>query len=243
LSAVPGSYDTRAQEAVRALSGVLTKAGISFGILGSEENCDGNEVHQLGESGLFEMLAEKNIACFKNLGVKKIITYSPHAYNAMKNDYPRYGGTFEVFHYTHVLRNLIEAGGIGTTSGLPRRFSFHDPCYLGRWNSEYEAPRGVLRNIGGVQLVEMEKTREGALCCGGGGGNFQLDLLGGSEDSPARRRVREAVERGVDVLAVSCPKCLVMLEDAATSECLEGRLAIRDIAEITAEAWGIAVVK
>jgi Fe-S oxidoreductase len=234
-----GSYDTRAQEAARALAGVLTKAGVSFGVLGSEETCDGNAVRQMGESGLFEMLAEENIARFKDLGVKKIITYSPHAYNTMKNDYPDRGGTFEVSHYTQILRDLMESGRIGSTRNLPARVAFHDPCYLGRWNSEYEAPRCVLNSIGDVKLVEMDKTGEGALCCGGGGGNFQLDLLGGSEDSPARRRVREAVERGVDVLAVACPKCLVMLNDAVTSEGFEGKLMVRDISEILAEALDI----
>jgi Fe-S oxidoreductase len=238
-----GSYDTRAQEAVRALAAVLTKAGVSFGILGGDENCDGNEARQLGEWGLFEVLAEENIGRFKNLGVKKIITYSPHAYNAMKNNYPDYGGDFEVFHYTQILRDHIESGKLEVTGGLTTKVAFHDPCYLGRWNNEYQAPRTILRALEGVEVVDLQKTEEGALCCGGGGGNFQIDLLGGSEDSPARRRVREAAATGVEILAVACPKCLVMLNDAVASEGLEDRLAVQDISEIVAEMWSTKAMK
>lgn len=234
-----GSYDTRAQEATKALARVMMKFGVSFGVLGSAENCDGNEVHKLGESGLFEMLMENNIAQFKNMGVQKIITFSPHAYNAMKSYYHQYGADFEVFHYTQLLRELTEAGRIQASKGFHARVAFHDPCFLGRWNNEYEAPRNSLRVIKGVELIEMDKNRGGALCCGGGGGNFQIDLLGGSENSPARRRVREAHEVGADILAVACPKCLVMLEDALKAEDLAGVLSIQDISEIFEEAFSL----
>jgi len=234
-----GSYDTRAQEAARALAMVMMKAGISFGILGSEETCDGNEVHQLGEMGLFEMLAGNNISTFNDLDVQKIITFSPHAYNAMKNSCNQYGRNFQVFHYTHLLCGLAEAGKINTSKGFHARVTFHDPCFLGRWNDEYEAPRSVLNAIKGIELIEMNKNREGALCCGGGGGNFQINLLGGSESSPARRRVREAHEAGANILAVACSKCLVMLDDAVKSEELGDKLAVMDISEIVAKGCGI----
>ena len=232
-----GSYDTRAQEAARALATVMMKAGVSFGILGSGETCDGNEVHQLGEMGLFETLAGNNISTFKDLGVQKIITFSPHAYNAMKNSYNQYGGNFQVFHYTQILRDLIEAGKITPSNGLAASVAFHDPCFLGRWNDEYEAPRAVLSAIKGVELIEMGKNKEGTLCCGGGGGNFQIDLLGGSESSPARRRVREACETGANILAVACPKCLVMLDDAIRSEGIGESIAVMDISEIIKDSY------
>lgn len=234
-----GSYDTRAQDAVRALAMVLLKAGVSFGILGNEETCDGNEVHKLGESGLFEMLAESNTKQFKDMGISKIITFSPHAYNAIKNYYPQYEGDFEVFHYTQILQCLTEEKKIDTQNGFNAKVTFHDPCFLGRWNEEYEAPRDVLRSVKGIDLIEMEKNREGSLCCGGGAGNFQIDLLGGSESSPARRRVREAHEAGADILVVACPKCLVMLKEAVESEGMKEELSVMDISEVVAKACSI----
>ncbi len=234
-----GSYDARARRSALALSQILRRAGVSFGVLGNEENCDGNEVHKLGEQGLFEVLAQDNITRFKGLGVKKIITLSPHAFNAFKNHYPAYGGDFSIFHYTHVINGLLKAGRIRFSDNMHVRVAYHDPCFLGRWNNEYEAPREILKAIPGVDLVEMEKNRESALCCGGGGGNFQIDLLGGSENSPARRRIREALKAGARVLAVACPKCLIMFEDAVKSEGLEENLSVLDISEIAAKAWGM----
>ncbi len=234
-----GSYDTRAQHSSRTLGALLGMAGVSFGVLGSEENCDGNEVDKLGEAGLFEMLAEGNIANYNGLGVKKIITLSPHAYNAMKNLYPRYGGNFQVFHYTQILLELISAGRLDLSMGLNAKVTYHDPCFLGRWNGQYEAPRQLLGTVPSLGLIEMEKNRDGALCCGGGAGNFEIDLLGGSGSSPARRRVREAAASGADILAAACPKCLVMLEDAVKAEELEEKIAVKDIIEIIAGACGI----
>lgn len=232
-----GSYDTRAQKAAKALATVMMKAGVSFGVLGSEEGCDGNEVYKLGELGLFETLAERNITQFKKLGVKRIITFSPHAYNALKNYYSHYGGSFEVFHYTQILKDIVETETRHKMGWVSARVTFHDPCFLGRWNDEFEAPRAILKAVRGLELVEMDKSRESALCCGGGAGNFHIDLLGGSEDSPARRRVREALDKGAGILAVACPKCLVMLTDATKSEGLEDKLSVMDISEIVAQSW------
>lgn len=231
-----GSYDTRVKEVAKTLGEVLLKAGVSFGVLGSEENCDGNEVNKLGEESLFQVLAEGNIQKFKDLGVKKIVALSPHSYNAIKNDYPSFDGSFEVFHYTQLLRDLIKDGKLDVSGGFNAKVTYHDPCFLGRWNEEYDAPRAVLAAIPGVELVEMERNRQGALCCGGGGGNFYTDFLGGSKDSPARIRIREAYATGANVVAVACPNCMTMLEDAVKAEELEGKLKIRDISEIVGEA-------
>jgi Fe-S oxidoreductase len=234
-----GSYDTGARQATRALAHLLHKAGVSCGILGSEETCDGNEVHSLGETGLFEMLIEGNIAVFKKLGVQKIITLSPHALNVFRNHYPGYGGDFSVSHYTEIILDLLKTGRLQLSRGLGESITYHDPCFLGRWNGEYETPREILRAIPSAGFVEMEKNREGATCCGGGGGNFHIDLLGGSETSPARRRVREACETGARILAVACPKCRIMLEDAVKSEGFEERLSVMDISEIVAKVCGM----
>lgn len=231
-----GSYDERGNRIARALGEVLLHSGLSFGILGSEESCDGNEVNMLGEEGLFELLATENIKKFKELNVKKIVTLSPHAYNAMKGEYPQYGGSFEVKHYTQLLRDIIRKGKIDVSKGLNARVTYHDPCFLGRYNGQYDAPREILQSIPGIELMEMERNRENSFCCGGGAGNFYTDFLHGGENSPGRIRVREAYDTGAKILAVACPSCMTMLEDAAKTEGLDEKLAVKDIAEIVKEA-------
>jgi Fe-S oxidoreductase len=231
-----GSYDTRSQQTAKALGSVLLEAGVSFGILGAEEKCDGNEVLRLGERDLFEHLAEENIKALKELKVKSIITLSPHSYNVMKNEYPNLGADFEVIHYTQFFRDLIKNKQLKIKKGIEARVTYHDPCFLGRYNDVYDAPREILTFIPGISLVEMHRVRENSFCCGGGGGNFYTDLIGGKENSPNRIRVMEAYNTGAQVLAVACPVCVTMLEDAVKSEELEDRLAVKDIAEIVMEA-------
>jgi Fe-S oxidoreductase len=231
-----GSYDSRAQQIARSLAIVLKKAGVSFGILGAQEKSDGNEVEMLGEDGLFEQLAEKNIRLFNERSVKKIITLSPHAYNAFKNNYPALGGDFDIFHYTQILRYLFCEGKLKGNMSTSDRVTFHDPCFLGRWNGEFEAPRAILKSLSGLKLTEMQRKKKGALCCGGGSGNFYTDFLGGSEDSPARIRVRQALASGAKILAVACPNCQTMLEDAVKVEGLEAQLVVKDIAELVVES-------
>lgn len=226
-----GSYDERGKKIARAVGNLLVKAGLSIGILGDKENCDGNEVHTLGEAGLFQFLAEKNIALFRDLGVKKIITLDPHAFNTFKKDYPALDGEFEIYHYTQVLAPLIQSGKIPLKE-LNDKITYHDPCYLGRHNGEYNAPRKILKAIPGIELVEMDRSRENAFCCGGGGGNFFTDILGGGEDSPSRIRVKEALDTGAGIIAVACPQCAKMLDDAVKIEQLDDRIKVMDVAEI-----------
>ena len=226
-----GSYDERGKKIARAVGNLLVKAGVSIGILGGKENCDGNEVRTLGEAGLFQFLAEKNIVLFRDLGVKKIITLDPHAFNTFKKDYPALDGEFEVYHYTQILAPLIQSGKIPLKK-LNDKITYHDPCYLGRHNGEYNAPRKILKAIPGIELVEMDRSRENAFCCGGGGGNFFTDILGGGEDSPSRIRVREALDTGTGIIAVACPQCAKMLDDAVKIEQLDDRLKVMDVAEI-----------
>ena len=230
-----GSYDERARKIAKAAGSLLVKAGVSLGILGDRETCDGNEVKSLGELGLFQFLAEQNIDLFKEIGVTKVITLDPHSFNAFKNDYPAFGGEFEVCHYTQVLAPLMHS------KKLPLRdyevsITFHDPCYLGRHNGEYDAPRKILESIPKVELIEMDRSRENAFCCGGGGGNFFTDILGGGEDSPNRIRVREALTAGAQILAVACPQCAKMLEDAIKAEEAEQQIEVLDVAEIVTRA-------
>ncbi len=226
-----GSYDEVGQRMARNVGGLLSAVGLSVGILGYRETCDGNEVKVLGETGLFAQLAENNIMEFKKMDVKKIITLDPHALNTFKKDYPKLRGNFEVFHFTEILAGLIEDKKIAL-SKFQAKVTYHDPCYLGRHNQIYSPPREILKSIPGLELVEMRRNRESAFCCGGGGGNFFTDIIGPGEDSPARVRVREALETSAEILAVVCPQCAKMLEDAVKAEALDDKLQVMDVAEI-----------
>ena len=230
-----GSYDENGQRMARSLTDVLSAAGVSFGILGNDEECCGNEIYMLGEMGLFQVLAEKNSQQFKELGVRKIITLSPHAYNVMKNIYPDSGESLKVYHYTQVLNSLARDKKL-KFSGNKAKVTYQDPCFLGRYNQIYDEPRQVLQSIPGIELVEMKRNRKDSFCCGGGSGNFIMDLLAGSEDSPGRVRVREAYETGADTLAVACPSCLTIFTDAAKTEDLDTKLAVKDISQIVKES-------
>jgi Fe-S oxidoreductase len=233
------SYDDRAIKIAKALSNVLKSAHVSFGILGREEKCDGNEVHLVGDKWLFQVIAEQNIQKFKELGVKRIIVLSPHSWNAFRNEYGKFGCEFEALHYTQLMQDLIKDGQLTFPGEVNARVAYHDSCYLGRHNGEYESPRAILQSIQGVELIEMERNRDNAFCCGGGGGNFFSDILGVGENSPARIRVREARDTGCEILAVACPICAGMLSDAVKIEELEKEIQVRDIAEIAVEAMAV----
>ncbi len=224
-----GSYDTRSRGAARALGSLLLRAGVSFGILGEAEECDGNEVRLLGEQGLFERQRDRNMESFRKLGVKKIVTLSPHSYNALRN---HHHADLQVLHYTQLLRDLVRSGALPVPGELRARVTYHDPCFLGRHNGEYDAPREILHSIPGIELVEMERARGTAFCCGGGGANFYTGISARGKDQASNARIREAAAAGAEVLAVACPVCLMMLEDAAKSEGLDELIAVRDVAEI-----------
>jgi len=226
-----GAFDSRGQEIARSVATLLNRLGVSFGILGDREVSDGNEANAMGESELFRLLAEENIKNFNSAKVKKIITLSPHGLNALKNDYPALGGVYQVFHYTQIL--AAHADWLQYKNDLQNvQVTYHDPCYLGRHNWEYGSARKILTAIPGVELHEMERSMQNALCCGGGGGNLFTDILGNGPKSPTQSRVAEALDTGADILAVSCPTCAVMLEDAVKSANLDERIQVREISEI-----------
>ena len=227
------SFDEKVHKTAQAVGRLFLKAGVSFGILGSQEECDGNEIHMLGESRIFDTLRDTNTAIFQKAGVRKIITLSPHSYNVLRKEY---AGGLEVLHYTQVLRDLITAGRLKPASNLNVKVTYHDPCFLGRHANEYEAPRDILKSVLGLELVEMERNRENSFCCGGGSGNFYTDFFGGHPTSPSRIRVREAARTGAAILAVACPTCTVMLGEAMKDETLEERMALKDISEIVQES-------
>ncbi|MCU0599650.1 MAG: (Fe-S)-binding protein [Desulfobacterales bacterium] len=229
-----GAYDPRGREIARSVAKLLQRAGVSFGVMMENLVSDGNDVKAMGETLLFEDLARQNITALNASGVKKIITVSPHTFNTLKNDYPALGGQYQVHHYSQIM--AFAMGKLMYMADLPPlRVTFHDPCYLGRHNTDYESPRMILRSLPGVKVAEMDRNRKNALCCGGGGGNFFTDLLSGVDDSPARVRVRDAAIAGADVLAVACPQCAVMLEDALKTEGLGEKLRVMEMSEIIRE--------
>ncbi len=229
-----GSYDEVGQKMAKSVGNLLVKSGVSVGILGNEEACDGNEVRAMGEMGLFAQLAQANIEKFEAKGVKKIITLDPHALHVFKAEYPKLGGKFKVLHYTEVLADLIKKKKI-KLKPWPVKITYHDPCYLGRHQQIYKAPREIIKAVPKAELVEMSRSGLNAFCCGGGGGNFFTDILGTAPDSASRVRVREAMETGAGIIAVACPNCAKMLSDAVKMENLEDRLEVLGIAEILAK--------
>ncbi|MFX1505937.1 MAG: (Fe-S)-binding protein [Promethearchaeota archaeon] len=229
-----GSYEKQGQRMAKAVAEFFQLAGLSFGILGSNEECDGNEVLFTGEKGLFRELADRNVSKFKELSVQKIITLSPHAYYALKNKYGNLG-KIEVYHYTQIFSGIFNRRDLELSEN-DSKVTYHDPCFLGRYSKIYDAPRGIIKAIPGIKLIEMERTRENSFCCGGGSGNFVFDLLGRSSDSPSRIRVREAYETGAEQLLVSCPSCYCMLDEAIKTEELDDKLVIKDISELALES-------
>lgn len=228
------SYDPKLQRIPRAIVSLLKKAKVDFGILGSRETCSGESVRKAGDEQLFQTLAKTNIDTFKELGVKKIVTTSPHSYHTFKNEYPELGGNFEVIHYSRLLAELIKEGRLKPAKELNKKVTYHDPCYLGRHNGIYDEPREVLHSIPGIELVEMPRSRGNSLCCGGGGGGIWMETKKGERFADIK--LEEAVEASASVLAVACPFCMSMFEDSVLSLDKGDIIEIKDIAELIQEA-------
>ncbi len=227
------SYDPRVQKVAHALVKLFQSTELDFGILGNDETCCGSEVRRLGELGLFEMLVEDNTALYQELGVSKMITTSPHCFNTFKNDYPRNG--LQVQHYTQLLSAMLDEDRLGFSGSFEQVVTYHDPCYLGKHNHIFEEPRRLLQGIPGLELVEMDRSREKSLCCEGGGGRMWLE---GTNPGTrlAQQRVQQALETGAQVLATACPFCLLTLEEAVKHLGVEQQMKVMDIAEIAVQA-------
>jgi Fe-S oxidoreductase len=232
------SYHPRVQQTSRALAKVFNALGVDFGILGPEENSDGDSQRLAGERGLFEMLAEKNERVLNKYEFTQIVTADPHAYNALKNEYPALGISYPVQHYTQFLAERLDQLRPLLKSELNSIVAYHDPCYLGRANGVYDEPRALLNAIPGVEVVEMSHHRETSLCCGGGGGGMWLDGFQWEKAHVrlSEWRVREAVAASADILAVACPYEAPRFEDAIKMVQGTGRLVVRDIIELLADA-------
>jgi len=230
------SFDPRCEDITRQTANVFARAGVDFGLLYEAERNAGNDVRRVGEEGLFEMLRDKNLQALGKAQFRKIVTTDPHTYHTLKNEYPWNGHRPEVWHYTEVLAQLLEAGRLPLQKKLSGRVTYHDPCYLGRYNGVYEAPRRVLRALG-VELVEMPRCRDKSFCCGAGGGRIWMEDTEKIAERPAENRIREAAAlAGVTIFVVACPKDIAMFRDAVKTAGQEGKIVVKDLAELVAEA-------
>jgi Fe-S oxidoreductase len=235
------SFDPRSQEVSRSLARIYHAAGLSFGILYDGERNSGNDVRRVGEEGLWEMLAQENIAVLREAEFSRIVTSDPHSLNTLRHEYPELGGSWPVMHHTQLLLELVESGALTFPGMLHRRVTFHDPCYLGRHAGEYDAPRRLLERIG-CELVEMPRNRSNSFCCGAGGGRIWMRDEPGAE-RPSENRIREAAGLDdVDLFVVSCPKDVPMFEDAVKTSGKGDVLQVRELTELLEEALALVPV-
>ncbi len=228
------SYDPRLKKVARATVKILQAAGVEFGILGSEVNCCGESIRKTGDESLFKNLARANIKAFIDHGVKKILVSSPHCFHTFRNEYPEFMVNFEVIHVSQFLFELISDGRLKIRNELAKKITYHDPCYLGRHNGIYDEPREVLKAIPGLELVEMEESREDSLCCGGGGGRIWMETP--KSERFSNLRLKQAVDVGAEELVTACPYCITNFEDSRLTMDYENVLKIKDITEMVEEA-------
>ncbi len=230
------SYHVMFSDITRKTAQVFQKADLDFGILYDAERNTGNDVRRVGEEGLFESLVEKNTATMDKCKYRAIVTTDPHSYNTLKNEYPVNGNNHPVIHYTELLDQLIASGKLQFNKKLDYKVTYHDPCYLGRYNGIYDAPRRVIRALG-CELTEMPRHGDRAFCCGAGGGKIWMEEQPEVKERPAESRVREAAGMpGISTLVTTCPKDLVMFRDAVKTSGLEGKIVVKDLIELVDEA-------
>ncbi|MGO9118967.1 MAG: (Fe-S)-binding protein [Desulfomonilaceae bacterium] len=227
------AYDPRLKKVARATANILNKAGVDFGILGSKENCCGESIRKTGDEELFKRLAKENIKTFIDNGVKKILVSSPHCYHTFKNEYPEFRVNFEVIHISDYLFQLMNEGRLQLKSDYAKKLTYHDPCYLGRHNGIYDEPRGILKNIPGLELTELFESRSDSLCCGGGGGRVWMETQKGERFCDIR--IDQALGVGAEVLATACPYCITMLEDSRITMGVDEKIEVKDLTEIIQE--------
>jgi Fe-S oxidoreductase len=234
-----GSYDARYQKVSRAFARLLTRAGVNFAILGTEEKCTGDPARRMGNEYLAQTLMTENIATFAKYKVKKIVVTCPHCLQSLGKEYRQFGGEYEVVHHTTFLRELIDAGRLRLTAEQKGRITFHDPCYLGRYNDEYESPRALLDMVPGMSQTEMRRSHDRSFCCGAGGGRMWMEEREGKRVN--MERTEEALATGAEVIGTGCPFCMTMLTDGVKEVGAGESVRVKDIAEIILDACGETV--
>ena len=231
-----GSFDDRAKRITRAFCKILNHIGVEFAVLGKEESCTGDPAKRAGNEFIFQMMALNNIEVLNAYGVTRIVTAFPHGFNILKNEYPQLGGSYEVLHHTQFLKKLMEEGRLRIEGGKfeGKRITFHDPCYLGRGNGEYEAPRQLLEKLD-AELVEMKNNRRNAVCCGAGGSQMFKESEKGTQEINVKR-TEEALDEAPNIIATGCPFCNTMLTDGIKHFNKNEAVVVKDIAELIAEA-------
>ena len=229
-----GSFDERNKQVSKAMIAIMQKAGLKFAILGQEEGCTGDSARRIGNEYLYQMLAAQNVETLNTYNVKKIVTTCPHCFNTIKNEYHQFGGEYEVLHHSELIAELLEKKKIELKTVPEVLGTFHDSCYLGRYNDIYEQPRAVLA-AAGVKLVEMEKSRENGRCCGAGGGRMWMEEHGTKVNDMRLNDALELPEKP-KVIASACPFCLTMLSDAVSTKDMTSEIKTKDIAELIADA-------
>lgn len=231
-----GSFDDRAKKITKAFVKILNKANVSFAVLGAEETCTGDPAKRAGNDFLFQMQAMMNIQVLNAYEAKKIVTACPHCFNTIKNEYPELGGQYEVIHHTEFLKSLLDDGRLTIEGGeyKGKRITFHDPCYLGRANNIYEAPRQLIQKLD-AELVEMKRSRKNGLCCGAGGAQMFKDAEPGDKEINVER-TEEALDVAPQIIAAGCPFCNTMITDGIKAKHKEGEVQIMDVAELIANA-------
>ncbi|MEN8245346.1 MAG: (Fe-S)-binding protein [Thermodesulfobacteriota bacterium] len=227
------SYDPRMKKVAMATVDIFNKAGVDFGILGNDENCCGESIRKTGSEKVFKQLARDNIKTFIDRGVKRLVVSSPHCLHTFKNEYPEFMVNFEVVHLSQYLMELVESDRLEINGEYARKVTYHDPCYLGRHNDIYAAPRDLLEKIKGLELTEMADSHQDSLCCGGGGGRIWMDTP--QDERFSDLRLHQAKESGAEVLATACPYCITNFEESRLNLEFEDVLEIKDIAEIVNE--------
>ncbi|TWO33058.1 (Fe-S)-binding protein [Seonamhaeicola sediminis] len=231
-----GSFDDRAKKITKAFVKILNKAKVDFAVLGTEESCTGDVAKRAGNEFLFQMQALMNIEVLNAYEVKKIVTCDPHSFNCLKNEYPDLGGNYEVIHHTQFIQELIKSGRLKIQGNLykGKRITFHDPCYLGRANNEYDAPRDILKNTN-ASIVEMKLHKRTALCCGAGGAQMFKEPEKGDKDINVLR-TEGALETSPNIIATACPYCNTMMTDGIKAKEKETEISVLDIAELIANS-------
>jgi heterodisulfide reductase subunit D len=231
-----GSFDDRAKKITKAFVRILNRANVAFAVLGTEESCTGDPAKRAGNEFLFQMQAMMNIEVLNAYEAKKIVTACPHCFNTLKNEYPELGGAYEVVHHTEFLKQLLDSGRLTIEGGQfkGKRITFHDPCYLGRANNVYEAPRDLIQKLD-AELVEMKRSKANGLCCGAGGAQMFKEPENGNKDINIER-IEEALEIKPEIIAAGCPFCNTMMTDGVKAKEQEANVKVMDIAELIANA-------